>query len=69
MIKPERLLYLGGMGTTDKTKLLNEIETKIQSLNLLLSTIKADRSRKPETLAAYRQQYVEMLSPKGRIGK
>lgn len=49
------------MAKTDKTKLVNEIETKIQSLNLLLSTIKADRSRKPEALEVYRKQYLEML--------
>ena len=52
------------MAVTDKTKLLNEIAAKIQSLNLLLSTLKADRSRKPETLEEYRKQYHEMLNPK-----
>jgi phage terminase large subunit len=57
------------MAATEKTKLLNEIETKIQSLNLLQSTIKADRSRKPETIEVYRKQYYEMLSPKGKNGK
>ncbi len=56
-------LYFQVMAATEKTKLLNEIEAKIQSLNLLLSTIKADRSRKPETLEDYRQQYHAMLSP------
>lgn len=55
-------LYFQVMAATEKTKLLNEIETKIQSLNLLLSTIKADRSRKPEVLEGYRQQYHDMLS-------
>jgi hypothetical protein len=57
------------MAATEKTQLLNEIEMKIQSLNLLLSTIKADRSRKPETIDAYRQQYQEMLSPNGKKRK
>lgn len=54
------------MAATDKTKLLNEIETRIQSLNLLMSTIKADRSRKPEAIEEYRKQYLEMLSPKAK---
>lgn len=49
---------------TDKTKLMQDIEAKIQELNLLLSTIKADRSRKPETLDTYREQYQVLLSGK-----
>jgi hypothetical protein len=48
----------------DKTKLMNEIEIKIQSLNLLLSIIKSDRSRKPEALAEYRKQYDQLLKGK-----
>ena len=52
------------MAATDKTKLMQEIEAKIQDLNLLLSTIKADRSRKPEVLEDYRQQYNTLLSAK-----
>lgn len=43
---------------------MTEIEVKIQSLNLLLSIIKADRSRKPETLAAYKMQYEQLLAGK-----
>jgi hypothetical protein len=54
------------MAVTDKTRLLNEIASKIQSLNLLMSTLKADRSRKPETLEAYRKQYQEMLEKDGK---
>ena len=57
------------MAVTDKTKLLNEIEAKIQSLNLLLSTLKADAARKPETIEEYRKQYHETLSPKTKTGK
>jgi len=53
---------------TGKTELLNEIEAKIQSLNLLLSTLKADRSRKPEAVEEYRKQYYEMLNPKRKNG-
>ncbi len=49
---------------TDKKKLMQDIEAKIQELNLLLSTIKADRSRKPETLDGYREQYQILLSGK-----
>lgn len=52
------------MAATEKTKLMDEIEVKVQELNLLLSTIKADRSRKPETLDAYRVQYQTLLSGK-----
>lgn len=49
------------MGVTDKTALLNEIGAKIQSLNLLMSTLQADRSRKPDTLEQYKKQYHEIL--------
>jgi hypothetical protein len=52
------------MAATDKTKLMQEIESKIQELTLLLATIKTDRSRKPETLEAYRQQYKALLGAK-----
>jgi hypothetical protein len=48
-----------------KSDLLNEIETIIQSLNLLYSTIKTDRSRKPETLEEYRKKYLELLKKAG----
>lgn len=63
-----QLYYFQVMAITDKTKLLNEIAAKIQALNLLLSTLKEDRSRKPETLAEYRKQYHEMLDPKSKNG-
>jgi hypothetical protein len=46
---------------TDKTKLLNEIGAKIQSLNLLVSALKSDRSRKPEALKEYKKKYQELL--------
>jgi hypothetical protein len=49
------------MAVTDKTKLLNEIGAKIQALNLLLSTLKSDRSRKPQALEDYRKQYLDLL--------
>ena len=52
------------MAVTDKTKLLSEIAAKIQSLSLLLSTLKADRSRKPETVETYRKQYNDLLKGK-----
>lgn len=64
-----QLYYFQVMAITDKTKLLNEIGAKIQALNLLLSTMKEDRSRKPETLEEYRKQYHEMLDPKSKNGK
>jgi hypothetical protein len=57
------------MAVTDKTKLLNEIAAKIQALNLLLSTLKADRSRKPDALEEYRKQYYELLNPGSKNGK
>lgn len=44
-----------------KTELMKEIELKIQDLNLLQSALKADRSRKPETLGMYEQKYLELL--------
>jgi len=56
------------MAATEKTKLMNEISEKIQSLNLLLSTLKADHSRKPETTEAYRKQYNEILISKNKDG-
>jgi hypothetical protein len=52
------------MAGTDKTKLMDEIESKIQELNLLLSTIKADRSRKPEIIEQYKFQYKTLLAGK-----
>ena len=57
------------MAVNEKTKLLNEITARIQALNLLASTLKADRSRKPETIEAYRNQYYEMLSIDGKEPK
>jgi hypothetical protein len=45
-----------------KAQLLNAIEAKIQELNLLQSAIRADRSRKPETLEEYHKKYSEVLS-------
>jgi chaperonin cofactor prefoldin len=56
------------MAAAEKTKLVNEIEAKIQSLNLLLSTLKADKSRKPEAIDDYRKRYHEMLNPKRHNG-
>jgi len=47
--------------TTDKKALLNEIEEKIQALNLLKSTLQSDRSRKEETLDEYRKKFIELL--------
>ncbi len=46
---------------TDKKALLNEIEEKIQALNLLKSALQTDRSRKEETLIEYRKKYRELL--------
>jgi hypothetical protein len=57
------------MALTEKTKLVNEIAAKIQSLNLLLSAIKAERSRKPQVFQEYRKQYYEMLKVKSDNGK
>jgi hypothetical protein len=52
------------MAATDKTKLLNEIAAKIQSLNLLMSALKGDRSRKPELIDDYKKKYQELLKGK-----
>ena len=54
---------LNGMAkkVLSKKDLLREIEAKVQALNLLYSAIKADRSRKPETLEAYRDSYLACL--------
>lgn len=49
---------------TDKTKLLNEIAAKVQALNLLMSALKSDRSRKPETVEEYKKKYAELLKQK-----
>lgn len=57
---------LSVMAVMNKTKLLNEIETKIQSLNLLMSTLKADRSRKPGAVEEFRKQYHDLLKSKGK---
>jgi hypothetical protein len=57
------LLSNDGMAT-DKVKLLNEIGAKIQALNLLVSTLKTDKSRKPKALQEYRKKYEELLKEK-----
>lgn len=57
------------MAATEKTRLIDEISAKIQELSLLLSTLEADRSRKPEAIEAYRKQYYEMLNPKSKNDK
>jgi hypothetical protein len=44
-----------------KAELLKEIELKVQDLNLLQSALKADRSRKPETLLMYEEKFIELL--------
>lgn len=48
---------------------MQEIESRIQSLNLLLATLKADRSGKSGTLDEYRKQYQDILAGKGKNGK
>jgi hypothetical protein len=48
----------------DKTKLLNEIAAKIQSLSLLMSALKADRSRKADTVDEYKKKYLDLLKEK-----
>ena len=52
------------MAATDKTKLLNEIAAKIQSLNLLMSALKSDRSRQPELRDEDKKKYQELLKAK-----
>jgi hypothetical protein len=52
------------MADSEKSKLMEEIESKVQELNLLLSTIKADRSRKPEIIEQYKFQYKTLLAGK-----
>lgn len=42
--------------------LLNEMEEKIQALNLLKSTLQRDRSRKEDTLEEYWKKYIELLA-------
>jgi hypothetical protein len=58
-----KIEYLASMAKKEATKadLLKEIELKVQDLNLLQSALKADRSRKPETLAMYEKKYLELL--------
>jgi hypothetical protein len=44
-----------------KKQLLDQIQLKIQELNLLASAIKSDRSRKPDTIMEYQIKYLEVL--------
>ena len=47
--------------TLTKKQLLDQIEEKVQALQLLQSVIQGERSRKPETLENYKKQLDELL--------
>jgi hypothetical protein len=47
--------------TITKAELIDEIQFKIQQLNLLASALKSDRSRKPEALLDYQKKYSDIL--------
>ena len=47
-----------------KKELLDEIESRIQALNLLKSALLGERSRKPEVLADYEKQFHDLVALK-----
>jgi hypothetical protein len=44
-----------------KKELMDQIQSKIQELNLLASTIKTDRSRSQDKLMEYHMKFLEVL--------
>jgi hypothetical protein len=49
-----------------KKKLMDEIEEKIQALNLLKSALQEDRSRKTETLKDYQDKFDDILNSRSK---
>jgi hypothetical protein len=49
-----------------KKDLVDQIDEKIQALNLLKSALQGDRSRKPEMLEEYNQKFVDILTIKSK---
>jgi hypothetical protein len=47
-----------------KKKLLQEMDEKLQQLNLLKSALEADPARKQEELAGYRKQFYAIINKK-----
>lgn len=47
-----------------KKELIDKIEEKIQSLNLLKSALQGDRSRKPEMLQDYKDKFDDLMDGK-----
>jgi hypothetical protein len=47
-----------------KKDLVDQIDEKIQALNLLKSALQGDRSRKPEMLEEYKQKFEDLLQVK-----
>ena len=47
-----------------KKQLLDQIEEKVQALQLLQSVIQSDRSRNAETLENYKKQFGDLLKSK-----
>jgi hypothetical protein len=48
----------------NKKQLIDLIQERIQALNLLLSVVKNDRSRKPEVLDYYKSEFDQLLKEK-----
>jgi hypothetical protein len=57
------------MTKTTKKQLLDEIDEKVNALNLLRSALQVDPSRKPETLSDYAKRFDELLKSKSKTGK
>jgi hypothetical protein len=49
-----------------KKNLVDQIDEKIQALNLLKSALQADRSRKPEMLEEYNHKFQDVLQVKSK---
>jgi hypothetical protein len=49
-----------------KSKLLKEIDEKLQALNLLRSALHADQSRTQDNLEMYQQHFHELINLKKR---
>lgn len=47
-----------------KKELINKIDEKIQALNLLKSALQHDKSRKPESLKPFYDNYASILHEK-----
>jgi hypothetical protein len=54
------------MAVKTKKELIDQIDEKIQALNLLKSALQGDRSRKPEMLEEYNQKFQDLLEVKSK---